>query len=71
MRMMLERPGHVAWLPGRMVLRLGNGGGIQNIEHKTARAANLTIRDVLAVLWEVWTPQQLEEIFAKQRNGGA
>jgi hypothetical protein len=61
-----QRPGHVAWLPGRMVLRLSGGGMLRNIEHNQSRAAPLRASDVLAVLWEVWTPSQLEEQIAQR-----
>jgi len=63
-----QRPGYLAILGDRRVLRLNNAGYLLDATKPRPTYPNLSAADVLAVTWECWTPEQLQSL-ASQGQG--
>ena len=63
------RPDCVAVLVGRHTLRLSVRGVVLNALKLEATYPHLSVGDVMAQTWEVWTPEQIEQLRAAGAMG--
>lgn len=67
---LIQRPGYLGVLADRRVITINKAGYILDATKPGAVYVRLQVQDMLAVVWECWTPEQLQAMAERAANGG-